>query len=152
MPFSPHTHPLPHWALTEGATFKYFVFLSSSVCGPGAYVMCCIIQTLLWKQIFFVSITAACCSSARVLPDFERIYFLNACISHVCGKWTCAARLRSGLLRGFSHLWVCFPAKVLSMPRAAQPAQQHCKTDPRNIHSAQPEDEKFKSVYKKRQK
>lgn len=35
------------------------------------------------------------------------------------------------------------------MPHAAQPAQQRCKTDPRNIHSAQPEDEKFKSVYEK---
>lgn len=67
----------------------------------------------------------------------------------MCGKWTCAARLRSGLLCGFSHLWVCFPARVLSMPHAAQPAQQRCKTDPRNVHSAQPEDGKFKSVYEK---
>lgn len=79
-------------------------------------LMCCIIQALLWKQISYVSITAACCSSARVLPDFERIYFLNASIFHVCGKWTCAARLRSGLLRGFSHLWVCFPARCFPCP------------------------------------
>lgn len=111
--------------------------------------MCCIIQTLLWKQIFCISISAARCSSTRVPPDFERISFHNACISHVCGKWKCAARLRSGLLRGFSHLWACFPVVVLSVPLAAQPAQQCCKTDPRNVHSAQPEAEKFKSVYEK---
>lgn len=35
----PHTHPFLQWALTEGATFKYFVFSSSSVYGPRAYVL-----------------------------------------------------------------------------------------------------------------
>lgn len=35
----PHTHPLLHWALSEGATFKYFVFSSSLECGPRAYVL-----------------------------------------------------------------------------------------------------------------
>lgn len=110
-------------------------------------LMCCSIQTLLWKQIFSISISAACCSSTRVLPDFERVCFHNACISHVCGRWRCAARLRPGLLHGFSHLGACFPAMVLSL--APQPAQQRCKTDPRNVHSAQPEVEKFKSVCEK---
>lgn len=101
------------------------------------------------NRFFYISISAACCCSTRVLPDFERIYFHSACISHVCGKWKCAARLRSGLLCGFSHLWACFPVVVLSVPLAAQPAQHCCKTDPRNVHSAQTEDEKFKSVCEK---
>lgn len=148
MPFSPHTHIR---CLIEHSLKEQLlnILFSSPLQCVALGLMCCIIQTLLWKQIFYISISAACCSSTRVLPDFERICFHNACISHVCGKWKCAARLRSGLLHGFSHLWACFPAMVLSVPLAPRAAQQCCKTGPRNIHSAQPEKEKFKAVYEK---
>lgn len=52
-------------------------------------LMCCIIQTLLCKQIFYTSIFAACCSGTTVLPDFERICFHNACLSRVWEMKVC---------------------------------------------------------------
>lgn len=110
-------------------------------------LMCCIIQALLCKQIFYTSIFAACCSGTTVLLILKEFVFTMP-VFLVCGKWKCAARLRSGLLCGFNHLWVCFPAMVLSMPLAPQPAQQ-LQSWPQKRPLSQPEDEKFKSVYEK---
>lgn len=98
-------------------------------------LMCCIIQTLLCKQIFYTSIFAACCSSTTVLPNFERICFHNACISHVLGNgnvqqdWGQVCCVVSTTCGFVFQPW-CFPCPLhLSLLSS-------CKADPRNVHSA----------------
>lgn len=143
---SPHTHIV---CLIEHSLKEQLlnILFSPHLQCVAAGLICCTIQALLWKQNFHVSISAACCPSTGVLPDLEGIYFHYVCIylMHV-GNWS-AARLRSGLLPGFRHLWAYFSVVALSVQLAAGDAQQHCKTDPRNFQSAKPEDEKLKSVY-----